>query len=102
MSEYTIQEVAAKIDHAVLKPDQTEADLRAHAAMCVKYGVASLCARPCDVPLAADLLKGSGVMVSCVLSFPHGADATPVKEAQARQAIADGVDPFAHVPRKGR
>ena len=44
-----------------------------------------------DVALAAELLAGSPVMVSCVLSFPHGADATPVKAFQAKQAIADAI-----------
>ncbi|MDF7825093.1 deoxyribose-phosphate aldolase [Pontiellaceae bacterium B12227] len=88
---FTVQEVAATIDHAVLKPDQTEQDVREHAAMCAERGVASMCVRPCDIKLAAELLKDSPVMVSCVLSFPHGADATPVKVAQAKQAIADGV-----------
>ena len=91
MRRYTIQEVASKIDHAVLKPDQTETDVRENAAMCIGRGVASMCVRPCDIKLAAQLLKDSPVMVSCVLSFPHGADTTPTKIAQARQAIADGV-----------
>jgi deoxyribose-phosphate aldolase len=59
--------------------------------MCIERKVASLCVRPCDVKLAAELLKDSPVMVSCVLSFPHGADATPVKAFQAKQAIEDGV-----------
>lgn len=88
---YTIEEVASKIDHAVLKPDMTEQDVREHAAMCIERGVASMCVRPCDVRLAAELLKDSSVMVSCVLSFPHGADAPEVKVFQAKQAIEDGV-----------
>jgi deoxyribose-phosphate aldolase len=54
--------------------------------------VASLCVRPCDIQLAAKLLANSGVKVSCVLSFPHGADTTPTKVFQAQQAIADGVE----------
>lgn len=91
MKHYTKAEVASKIDHAVLKPDQTETDVREHAAMCIGRGVASMCVRPCDVKLAAGLLKGSPVMVSCVLSFPHGADMPAVKAAQAKQAIEDGV-----------
>jgi deoxyribose-phosphate aldolase len=91
MGDYTVKEVAAKIDHAVLKPDQTEQDVRDNAQMCIEHGVASMCVRPCDVKLTAELLKGSPVMVSCVLSFPHGADATPVKAFQAKQAIEDGV-----------
>ena len=91
MDSYTAQEVASKIDHAVLKPEQTEDDVRANAAMCIERGVASLCVRPCDIKWAAELLKDSPVMVSCVLSFPHGADTTATKVFQAQQAIEDGV-----------
>ena len=91
MKSYTVQDIASKIDHAVLKPEQTEADVRAAAAMCIERGVASLCVRPCDVALAAELLADSPVMASCVLSFPHGADTTATKVFQARQAIEDGV-----------
>jgi len=90
MGNYTVKEVASKIDHAVLKPDATEQDVRDNAKMCIEQGVASMCVRPCDVKLTAGLLKDSPVMTSCVLSFPHGADATPVKAFQARQAIEDG------------
>lgn len=89
--KYTRAEVAGKIDHAVLKPDQTDADLKANAEMCIRNQIASMCVKPCDVKQTAQLLAGSGVMVSCVLSFPHGAEATPTKEFAARQAIADGV-----------
>ena len=92
MATYTVQEVASKIDHAVLKPDQTEQDLRENAQMCIERGVASMCVRPCDVKLSAELLKDSPVMVSCVLSFPHGADTTETKAFQAQQAVKDGVD----------
>ena len=91
MKSYTIQDVASKVDHAVLKPEQTEADVRAGALMCIERGVASLCVRPCDIALAAALLEGSPVMVSCVLSFPHGADTKATKVFQAQQAIEAGV-----------
>ena len=92
MKKYTKQEVAATIDHAVLKPEFTDKDLKENAAMCIENGVFSMCVKPCDVKMAAELLKGSSVKVSCVLSFPHGADATPVKAFQAKQAVEDGVD----------
>lgn len=92
MTSYTAEQIAATIDHAVLKPDQTETDLRENAAMCIERRVASLCVRPCDIKLAVQLLKNSAVMVSCVLSFPHGADTTATKVFQAQQAIADGVE----------
>ena len=89
---YTKKQVAKTIDHAVLKPEQTFADLKANAEMCIENGVFSMCVKPCDIKAAAELLKDSEVKVSCVLSFPHGADATPIKAFQAQQAIADGTD----------
>ena len=92
MKKYTKGEVAAAIDHAVLKPEFTDVDLAQHATMCIENGVFSMCVKPCDVKMAADLLQSSSVKVSCVLSFPHGADTTASKVFQAQQAIADGVD----------
>jgi len=89
---YTKKQVAKTIDHAVLKPDMTDEDLKNHAQMCIENEVFSMCVKPCDIKSAADLLKNSDVKVSCVLSFPHGADTTATKVFQARQAIADGVD----------
>jgi deoxyribose-phosphate aldolase len=102
MRTYTVQEVAAKIDHAVLKPDQTEVDVRENATMCIERGVASMCVRPCDIQLAAQLLMNSPVMVSCVLSFPHGTDTTATKIVQAQQAISDGVQEIDMVMNIGR
>ncbi|WP_340114954.1 deoxyribose-phosphate aldolase [Maribellus mangrovi] len=99
---YTKEQVAKTIDHAVLKPDQTVSDLKANAEMCIKYGVFSMCVKPCDIKMAAELLAGSDVKVSCVLSFPHGADATQVKAFQAKQAIEDGTDEIDMVMNIGR
>ena len=89
---YTKKQVAQTIDHAVLKPETTDRELAANAKMCIDNEVFSMCVKPCDIKAAKELLKKSGVKVSCVLSFPHGADATPVKAFQAKQAIEDGAD----------
>jgi len=89
---YTRQQVAKTIDHAVLKPNMTDDDLKKNAAKCIEMGVFSMCVKPCDVKATAELLKGSGVKVSCVLSFPHGADASEVKVFQAQKAIEDGTN----------
>lgn len=102
MHKYTVQEVASTIDHAVLKPDQTETDLREHAALCMERGVASMCVRPSDIRLAAELLAPSPVPVSTVVSFPHGADTTATKVFQARQAIEDGAREIDMVMNIGR
>jgi len=99
---YTKEQVAKTIDHAVLKPEQTLADLQSNALMCIENKVYSMCVKPCDVATTVELLKGSDVKVSCVLSFPHGADATPVKAFQAKQAIEDGVDEIDMVMNIGR
>jgi len=88
----TKEELAKTIDHAVLKPEFTDADLQKHAQMCTAHKVFSMCVKPCDIKSAKKLLEGSGVKVSCVLSFPHGADTTAVKVFQAKQAVEDGVD----------
>lgn len=89
---YTKEQVAKTIDHAVLKAEFTDDDLKKHAQMCIENGVYSMCVKPCDIKTAKSLLTGSDVKVSCVLSFPHGHDATPVKAFQAKQAIEDGTD----------
>ena len=85
-----MNEVAAAIDHAVLKPVQTEQDVIENAQMCIRRGVKSMCVRPCDVALAAKLLKGSRVDVSVVVGFPHGSNRTETKAVEARLAIRDG------------
>lgn len=89
---YTKKQVAKSIDHAVLKPEMTNTDLKKHAQMCIENNVFSMCVKPCDISGAKTLLKDSNVKVSCVLSFPHGADAISVKAFQAKQAIKDGTD----------
>lgn len=99
---YTKEQVAKTIDHAVLKPEITEDDLKKHAKMCIENGVYSMCVKPCDIKAAKVLLENSSVKVSCVLSFPHGADATPVKAFQAKQAIEDGADEIDMVMNIGR
>ncbi|MCX6996177.1 MAG: deoxyribose-phosphate aldolase, partial [Kiritimatiellaeota bacterium] len=90
MKTYTVKEVAATIDHAVLKPVQTEQDVIQHAQMSIKRGVKSLCVRPCDVALAAKELKGSSVVVSVVVGFPHGSNRAETEAFEAKQAIQDG------------
>jgi len=86
----TASEIAAMIDHAVLKPELTRAQVDAELAVAARYGLFSVCVRPSDVPHAAEVLAGTGVAVCTVLGFPHGTTSTAAKVAEARQAIADG------------
>jgi len=87
---YTRQQLASVIDHAVLKPIQTDKDILDNCKMCDENGVFSLCVRPSDVRLAAYTLRGSKTRVSMVVGFPHGASTPATKAAEARQGILDG------------
>ncbi|NLB26120.1 MAG: deoxyribose-phosphate aldolase [Bacteroidales bacterium] len=89
---YTKDQIAGMIDHAVLKPEYTNSDIYYHSQISVANRVYSMCVRPCDITFTKSLLKGSGVKVSSVLSFPHGADTIVMKESMAYQAINDGTD----------
>ncbi len=86
----TYEELAKVIDHSLLKPELTEADVIAGCELARRYHVASVCAKPCDVKLAKQLLAGSDVAVGTVVGFPHGNSTTSVKVAEAKQALADG------------
>jgi len=86
----TVADVAKALDHAVLKPELTAADLAKQAAMCGDRGVGCLCVRSCDVAEAARLVAGGPVVVAAVIGFPHGAVRPEIKALEARLAIADG------------
>jgi len=87
---HTYADLAKMIDHSVLQPFSTVADLEAGCRLALAYDVASVCMLPYYLKRGAELLSGSGVRASTVIGFPHGAHATTVKSAEARQAVADG------------
>lgn len=99
---YTQAQVAAAIDHAVLKPELTDADVRAAAQMCCARGVCALCVRPSDVALAEEELRGSSTKVCAVIGFPHGANRTETKALEARLALEDGASELDMVMNIGR
>ena len=88
----TPKDIAAMLDHSTLQPWLTEDDIRHGCEVALKYGTASVCARPCDVPVLSEMLKGSPVKVCTVIGFPHGAHRTEIKVAEAKQALADGCE----------
>lgn len=102
MMEFTVEEVARRIDHAVLKPTMTDGDLEGNARMCVERGVGNMCVRPSDVKRAAELLKDSGTTVSMVVGFPHGANTTEIKAAETRLGLEHGAVEFDMVMHIGK
>ena len=86
----TYEQLAKVIDHSLLRPELREADVIAGCELAARYHVATVCVKPCDVQLAKELLKGSDVLVSTVIGFPHGSNLTSIKVAEAQQAMDDG------------
>jgi deoxyribose-phosphate aldolase len=86
----TYEQLAKVIDHSLLKPEMTEAEVIAGCELAKKYHVASVCVKPADVKLAVSRLAGSDVAVGTVIGFPHGSSTTVIKVAEAKQAMADG------------
>lgn len=86
----TPHDIAKMLDHSTLQPFLTEADIRKGCELALKYDCASVCARPCDVPILAEMLKGSDVKVCTVIGFPHGSHETAIKVAEAKLALDEG------------
>jgi deoxyribose-phosphate aldolase len=82
--------IASMIDHTMLKPEATEAEIRKLCAEAKKYGFASVCVNPYWVPVVANELSGTPVKVCTVIGFPLGANATEIKRAETESAIRAG------------
>jgi deoxyribose-phosphate aldolase len=78
------------IDHSLLNPTLTWAQLDHGISLALAYDVASVCILPYALAYCAKRLKGSDVRASTTIGFPHGGHTTEVKLAEARQALADG------------
>jgi deoxyribose-phosphate aldolase len=87
----TVKDVAAMIDHSLLRPDMALDELMDGFRMASQYGAATCCARPYDIELAKRELAGSDVRVSTVVGFPHGSSTTEVKVFEAQKAMNAGV-----------
>ena len=90
MSKVTKLEIAKMIDHSLLHPTMNNKILVEGCAIAAEYNVASVCIKPYAVKMAAELLKGTDVMVGTVIGFPHGSNTVAVKVFETEQAIADG------------
>ncbi len=85
-----VSELAKMIDHSILHPTLTDADLSRECAVAKKYHVASVCVKPYAVKQAVELLADSDVLVGCVIGFPAGNSAIEVKVFETETACKDG------------
>jgi deoxyribose-phosphate aldolase len=87
---YRYDDIAKMIDHSLLNPTLTPSDLEAGITLALAYDVASVCIMPYYLKRCSERLAGSTVMPSTTIGFPHGGHTTPIKIAEAKQAVADG------------
>jgi deoxyribose-phosphate aldolase len=85
-----LRDLAKMIDHSLLHPTMTDADLAAGCAVARRHDVASACVKPYAVAAARDLLAGSDVLVCSVVGFPHGNSRPDIKLREAEAALDDG------------
>jgi deoxyribose-phosphate aldolase len=83
-------DVAALIDHTLLKPEATRAEIETLCREAAEFRFATVCINPTWVSLAARLLRGAGVGVCTVVGFPLGATTADVKQYETRRVIFDG------------
>jgi deoxyribose-phosphate aldolase len=84
--------VARMVDHTLLKPNATQAEVAKLCAEARQYCFASVCVNPSYAAYCAQLLQGSGVKVCTVIGFPLGSTTSTVKAVEARDAIANGAE----------
>lgn len=86
----TVREISGTIDHSLLRPDITTAELVEGCTLAKEYHCVSVCVRPSDLPIVARELKDSDVLVTTVAAFPHGTATTESKVFETIDAIEKG------------
>jgi deoxyribose-phosphate aldolase len=84
------EDLAGMIDHTLLKPDATRAELEQVCAEARQWHFATVCVNAANIPLVARLLDGSGVKPIAVVGFPLGAMTATAKAFEAREAVRNG------------
>jgi deoxyribose-phosphate aldolase len=87
---YTQNQIVALIDHTLLKPEATQADLETCIKIAIDADVKAMCIRPMDVAYSAKALVGSSVLLCTVIGFPHGTVTTATKVAETIDAVKHG------------
>ena len=81
---------AGLIDHTLLKPEASRDEIRKLCQEAARFEFASVCINPWNVPVAAEMLRGTNVKVCTVVGFPLGATLPQVKIHEAEEAIKLG------------
>lgn len=87
-----MKDIASYIDHTILKPTTTHAEIKKLSEEALQHQFAAVCVPPPLVKQAGDIVKSSGVKVATVIGFPFGYSVAKAKLAEAEQALQDGAD----------
>jgi deoxyribose-phosphate aldolase len=86
----TLRDLAKMIDHSLLHPTMTDADIRQGCELARQHDVATACVKPYAISLTREVLAGSSVLVCPVIGFPHGNSTTSNKVLEAEEAARAG------------
>ena len=90
MTQPTLLELAKMIDHSLLHPTMSDAEVKEGCELSRDYHVASACVKPYSIPMALEILAGTDVMACAVIGFPHGNSTTGIKVVEAEAAALAG------------
>jgi len=102
MSNPTVNELAKMIDHSLLHPTMTDADVQAGCELSRDYGVATACVKPTSIGQALDVFEGTDVLACAVIGFPHGNSTTGIKVVEAEAAALAGAKEIDMVVNNGK
>ncbi len=90
--EWSVEEVASRIQHTNVSPDATLSDVKKLVEEAVRYGFDAVVVNPIWAKHAKDLARGTGVKVAVAFNFPDGGSTTLAKVVEVRNMLAYGVD----------
>jgi deoxyribose-phosphate aldolase len=88
--KFSYLDISKMIDHSLLQPAMTDAELEAGCRLALEYDVASVCIKPYYLKRCAEILAGSAVKASTTIGFPHGGHTTRIKVLEAQEALDHG------------
>jgi len=86
----TVDQVAQMIDHSILLPAMTDADLVKGIGIAKQYHVGCVVPKTYQIPRAQELLRDSGIRLACPIGFPHGLNPPEIKQQEAEWALKNG------------
>lgn len=98
---WSVERVAKRLQHTLVAPDATEADVLALCQACAEHGFDGAMVQPCWVGVAKRALQGTGVKVCTAFGYPMGGDGPLAKATAMRDCVARGAEEIDFMPNLG-